>query len=386
MKRNQLIIPAVFCLPLLGGCALIQSSDNKAVEPPTRVAGTADSPESLYHLGRYYQGQNRHEQAIAAYTQALQADSRFPKARNGLGVIFSLQGRYDEAIQAFEQAIREAPDDAYIYSNLGYAYYLKGLDAQAISTLERAISLDSGNARAKNNLGLAYARMGKKLNPASTLAGGAEIQHRGSPSGQAPKDSSSAITALATQNPVAITAQEVQVARPDAAVIVERVPKDVPVARSRVELVQSGLNVFELKARVEEALPVQDPVAHMVSVSLVAPANLTARIEVSNGNGVSGMAKVAGEFLRDKGFKATRLTNQKSFVQEVTRIEYRAGFLEEAERLRATLPGEMTLVETKDLRKDISVRLVLGKDIARSVSLFDANSRKTRLARSWQMS
>lgn len=328
MKGKLLAIPAIFCLPLLGGCASSQRLDNRAAEPPPRVAGTADSsPESLYQLGRYYQGQGRHEQAIAAYVQALQAGSRFPQAHNGLGVVLSLQGRYDEAIQAFERAIREAPDDASLHSNLGYAYHLRGLDAQAVAALERAISLDPGNARARNNLEISHARMGKMLAPQ---------------------------------------------------VVVERVPEAIPVVRNRMEVVQSGPNVFELRERAGEVVTAQKPVAHVVSAATASPARLSARVEVSNGNGVPGMAKAVGEFLRDKGFSAARLTNRKPFGQEVTQIEYREGLLTEAERLRASLPGEMNLVETKDLRKDISLRLVLGRDIARSASVLDVGFRRAR--------
>lgn len=383
MKRNQLI-PAVLFLPLLGGCALFQSSDNASVEPASRVAGTTDHPESLYQLGRYYQGQNRHEQAIAAYTRALQVDSHFSKAHNGLGVVYSLQGRYDEAIQALELAIREAPDDAYIYSNLGYVYYLKGLDAQAVATLERAISLDPGNIRAKNNFGLANARMAKAKDPGKNLASVTDTQGLGAPSAQAQKETRNAATAAAPQKSEAATVQEMPSARPAPAVIVERAPQAIPLARSRIEVVQNGASVFELKQRVE-AVPIQEVAAHTVHAALQLPGNVVARIEVSNGNGITGMAKVVGGFLRDKGFRATRLTNQKSYGQEMTQVEYRAGFLAEAERLRASLPGEANLVETKDLRKDIAVRLILGKDIARAVSRFDSNPGKTRLV-TWQAS
>lgn len=383
MKRKQLMIPAVFFLPLLGGCALFQGSDKASVEPPSRVAGTTDNPESLYQLGRYYQGQNRYEQAIAAYTRALQADGQFSKANNGLGVVFSLLGRYDEAIQALELAISQAPDDAYIYSNLGYVYYLKGLDAQAVATLERAISLDPGNVRAQNNFGLAHARMAKAQDSVKNAAV-ADMREHGAPSDRVPKAAQNGTTATAAPKSGAATVQETPLPRPAPAVVVERTPQAIPLARSRIEVVQSGLSVFELKQRTEAA-PIQEAVAHTVHAALQLPGNVAARIEVSNGNGITGMAKVVGGFLRDKGFKATRLTNQKTYAQETTQVEYRAGFLAEAERLRASLPGEVTLVETKDLRKDIAVRLVLGKDIARTVSRFDTNPGKTRLA-TWQES
>lgn len=376
MKKKRLIIPAVFCLPFLGGCTSTQSPNSQLVEPLFRVTGTADHPESLYQLGRYYQGQSRYEQAIAAYKRALQADSHFSKARNGLGVVLSMQGRYDEAIQAFELAIREAPDDAYIYSNLGYAYYLKGLDAQAIDALKRAISHDPGNVRAHNNLELAYARAGGKPDPVNMRAGVAGGQGLGTQSDRVPEGSrNGAASPMATP-----ASQEMLPSQPAPAVSVDLIAKTIPVTRSSIEVVQNGMNIYELKERTEAVPVAAQP--HTDDAALASPANLAARIEISNGNGVNGMAKAVGGFLRGQGFNAARLTNKKSFAYNVTQIEYRSGFMAEAARLRASLPKEVYLVEAKDLRKDISVRLVLGKDIARSASLFDASTRKMRLARS----
>lgn len=372
MKKKQLFIPVVLCLPLVGGCALFNGADQKAAALSPRAIANSEQAEPLYQLGRYYQGQKRYAQAIAAYSQALQVDQHFSRARNGLGVVLSQQGQYEEAIQAFELAIRDSPQDAYIYSNLGYAYYLKGLNPQAVATLKQALALDPGNVRARTNLALAYAKMDQSPDPVKTLAAAPVVQH--------------VLAAEARQAvPVAVAIAPAVPQQAAPIVVVERTPTPLPVVESRFEVAQIGAGVFELKPIVA-VLPIQDAIAREIHQAMTQPPSEVARVEISNGNGVNGMAKAVRGFLRDKGFRANRLTNQTAFDRKVTLVEYRAGFLVAAEKLRATLPGSVQLVEAKDLRKDISLRVVLGRDLARSAAFFAPDAEKTRLARAGQTS
>ncbi len=95
MKTKKLILPMVCCLPFLGSCSMLQTASNESwgVNPVYSVNKKAESPDSLYQQGRYYQGQQRYEQAATAYRKALVADPSFIEARNGLGVIYAMQGR-----------------------------------------------------------------------------------------------------------------------------------------------------------------------------------------------------------------------------------------------------------------------------------------------------
>jgi len=74
------------------------------------------------------------------------------------------------------------------------------------------------------------------------------------------------------------------------------------------------------------------------------------------------------------------LTNQQPFDQEITQIEYREGYRAAAKRLSATLKGRMAMVRKHDLRSDIQLRLVLGKDVHNENLLFGSRDSQVRIA------
>ena len=102
---------------------------------------------------------------------------------------------------------------------------------------------------------------------------------------------------------------------------------------------------------------------------LTAPSIGRVRLEVSNGNGVTGLAKRVSEKLRAFEHYVARLTNQRP-AQPETSVEYRDGFIEEAASIAADLQKPVALVPSDNLRRDIHVRLVLGRDMRNNVAFF----------------
>jgi hypothetical protein len=121
-------------------------------------------------------------------------------------------------------------------------------------------------------------------------------------------------------------------------------------------------------------------VAQARTVASVSPAAKPFRIEVSNGNGVTGMAKKVAGYLDGRGYSGARLTNQKPFRVLSSQVQYRVGYREQAQSLVAALPGYVTLVQAGHLRGDISIRVVLGKDLARKVAYFERSRGELRVA------
>jgi hypothetical protein len=120
------------------------------------------------------------------------------------------------------------------------------------------------------------------------------------------------------------------------------------------ELVQLAPSVYELR---------------------LAPQTIAAqryRLELSNGNGVTGMARRLGEQLIAKGLPKARLTNQKPFRQRLTQIQYRDGYADVAAALRSRMPNQPPMIKTAALRASTDVRVVLGRDLRRDVALLDA--------------
>ncbi|BBI99769.1 hypothetical protein FGKAn22_14620 [Ferrigenium kumadai] len=105
------------------------------------------------------------------------------------------------------------------------------------------------------------------------------------------------------------------------------------------------------------------------------------RIEVTNGNGVTGMARKVAGFLHKEGDPNARLTNQKPFQVTSSQVQYRTGYREQAQSLASALPGKPGIAQSSNLRGDISVRVLLGKDQAGNVAYYDKNQEKVRLVR-----
>jgi tetratricopeptide (TPR) repeat protein len=421
MKTNKMILPMVCCIPLLSSCATSQTSGNQSwnIQPVYKVNNRAvDSPDAMYQLGRYYQGQRRYDQAAEAYHHALEADGGFVEAHNGLGVIYSMQRRYDEAITEFRTAISQAPTAAHLYNNLGHALYLKGDYAEAVTALTQAASLDPKNPRTLNNLALAYAKAGEAeksrqvfamaANQASSdaaLAASTPPPEQAVASQPAPIESDSGAKPANLPSAVVTPVSPDQTVDPQPAPVESRpdtqqavatqapsvqtlaLPKDrgvissaavVPAAttESHVETAQTAPKVNEPSERAE---PVQTAaIVSSTEVALAQAESIRRHLEVSNGNGVTGMAKKIAYFLQESGYAKARLTNRKPFTVQTTQIQYRYGHQEDAEHLRSSLPGNTGIAPSNNLRADINLRVVLGRDMLQHTAYFNGNSQQLR--------
>lgn len=402
--KNRKLLHAFWCIPLMAGCATNQGSGGALldIQPVYSVRHSSEKPEMLYQVGRYYQGQKRYEQALAAYDRALKADPAFAEARNGKGVIYARQGKYEQAIAEFKAALEYAPRAAHIHNNLGYAFYLQGQYENAAASMEQAVALDPSNRRTLNNLGLAYTQIGNNALARQESTAGAELAVAPAPDGNPQVEVRAVamedfVTAV-SQEPVAVpqeqSAAPVQAVAQKEVVVPEPVqllvlPKDANVSGRTESAAQPVQEAVATPAGGYEAanLPVEPFATAMQDAAnegrSQAQKNGALRIEISNGNGVTGMAKKVGGFLKDLGYPVRRITNDKPFSKPYTYVYYRDGYLDEALKLRADIP--YTLLPLKDgrLLKGIHVRVVLGKDMVQQLAHFESGQKSTtRLAAS----
>jgi hypothetical protein len=87
------------------------------------------------------------------------------------------------------------------------------------------------------------------------------------------------------------------------------------------------------------------------------------KLEVTNGNGITGLAKRVAGRLAELGVTGARLTNQRPFEQQDTEIQYRHGYAAEAAALADKLQRKVQVMPSKHLAGHIHVRLVLGRDV-----------------------
>eukprot|EP00049_Salpingoeca_infusionum_P002891 m.60981 g.60981 ORF g.60981 m.60981 type:complete len:736 (-) comp11844_c0_seq1:98-2305(-) len=93
----------------------------------------------LSSLGGMYFAKQQYEQAKEYFVQALQIDSLFFQATNGLGVIAAVQHQYADAVTWFTKALEQNPRYAEGYFNRGTAQYHLQNHKQAISDLRTAL-------------------------------------------------------------------------------------------------------------------------------------------------------------------------------------------------------------------------------------------------------
>jgi tetratricopeptide (TPR) repeat protein len=327
MPRLNPIAVSVICALSMAGCASPmqkQADRPPAVHPTLAINHGGVTGEGMYRLGRYFEGQARYDRAIALYREALKRDPLLVEAYTGLGMALAAQQRYEDAVRQFQAAVVLEPHAAHLHNNLGYAYLLSDQTEQAVKALEEARRLDPAHARWAKNLRLAQAKL----------------------AGTAPQ-------AVASQSTTPVVQAIMS-----------------PSAGTR--LIEVAPQVFELKMPPEprnlekiHAVPLPPLPQHQTRAMPMRDFKL----EVSNGNGVSGLAKRVAGRLVGKGLPTSRLTNQRPFDQASTEVQYRQGYAMEAEALAAKLQYPVKVRASSDLAHHIDVRLVLGKDVLSDVAL-----------------
>jgi tetratricopeptide (TPR) repeat protein len=106
----------------------------------------------------YYYRQGRLDDAIREYQEVIRINPDNADAHFDLGNVYDKQDRLDDAIREYQEAIRINPDVAVAHSNLGIAYNKQGRLDDAIREYQVALRLDPDCAEAHSNLGAAYAK------------------------------------------------------------------------------------------------------------------------------------------------------------------------------------------------------------------------------------
>ncbi|MDY6954312.1 MAG: tetratricopeptide repeat protein, partial [Thermodesulfobacteriota bacterium] len=113
------------------------------------------------NLGYALRKQERLDEAVIHYREALRIKPDYPKAHSNLGASLALQGRLEEAIGHHAEALRIDPDFAEAHSNLGSALASLGRFEEAASHCYEALRIDPDFAEAHSNLGSALSGLGR---------------------------------------------------------------------------------------------------------------------------------------------------------------------------------------------------------------------------------
>ena len=370
---------------LLQACSAPPTRQELGMQAVMRVRHSSDQTASTYYqLGKYHQEHGDLELAVTAFTHSIALDGRQLEPRSALGAALAGQGRLDEAKSVLLQVVADYPAMAHPYNNLGYVYFMQGNYSASVSTLQHALALDAGYERARNNLVAAQAALASHAEPAATapVLAGAPDKAGSTPAvlaAPAPaakqEDAPAAITAdLAPGQPASEMPEPAQPASalPEQPVSVSVDPALAP--QSQVALKRSVPDLNMLQAATEP-VPAERPLGPTL-VATAPPAAPAApgkpsRLEIANGNGVTGMAKRARQMLGLSGIAVSRLTNVRPYTQQITKIQYRLGFQREAKALQDALQGHALMVLANNLSPASDVRLVLGKDAVAHMASLD---------------
>lgn len=97
------------------------------------------------------------DQAIEAYTKALELRPFYADAYVGLGDAQAAKGDVDGAVKAYQKALGYNPVNAKVHVSLGKLYYSeKGLYYESVTAYKKAIELDGGYLEARMGLAEVY--------------------------------------------------------------------------------------------------------------------------------------------------------------------------------------------------------------------------------------
>lgn len=109
-----------------------------------------------YRLGNIHLGQNKIEEAITSFEEAVYLNPNYNEARIKLGISQAILGRYEEAENNLLFVLGKRPSFADIYYYLGVIYASKKQISQAIQQLEKAVDINPAYREAILKLGVLY--------------------------------------------------------------------------------------------------------------------------------------------------------------------------------------------------------------------------------------
>lgn len=112
-------------------------------------------------LGLALSQQGLHVRAEKAFREVIRVAPR-PADYINLGLALASQHRFDEAIGAYTRALQMEPGSALCFFNRGKAYIMTGRGSEAIADMKRVVEIDSRFLLAWMDLAMLYARAGNR--------------------------------------------------------------------------------------------------------------------------------------------------------------------------------------------------------------------------------
>ena len=136
--------------------------DQAAVAFQQALDDDPTSAEAVYGIGSVYLNQNKNAAAREMFERCVKLQPTYPDtlpdAWNNLGVLSTRENRVDEAISDFQQALQVNPRHLLSLDNLGNAYRLEKRWDEARTVLERALAIAPEDSEANYSLAMVFAQ------------------------------------------------------------------------------------------------------------------------------------------------------------------------------------------------------------------------------------
>jgi tetratricopeptide (TPR) repeat protein len=98
--------------------------------------------EELYDEAIDFYADQKYDEAIVRYNEALEIDPKFTDAVHGLSMCYQAKGDIDAAIELTKHYIEQEPEDILAFTNLSMFYQKKGMIKEAEAAGAEARRLD----------------------------------------------------------------------------------------------------------------------------------------------------------------------------------------------------------------------------------------------------
>lgn len=127
----------------------------------TKKSSKGEKPSADYQVARRLEGDEKYEEARAAYKKLLDKQPDNPEYLHRMGVVCTRLQRDGEARSYYERARQHDPKNVTLLTDMGYSAYVRGNYMEAERLLRDALKLKPADKRATSNLALVLGSRGK---------------------------------------------------------------------------------------------------------------------------------------------------------------------------------------------------------------------------------
>lgn len=188
-ERIEILRPAVPLMDIFSSHPDAAPNDPKKVletelkQTPSASAESKSKAEEFKNKGNDLMKNNQIEEALHAYSEAINHDPTNPILYCNRAAAYSKRNQHDLAAKDCEIALAFDPNYAKAYGRYGLALHGLSLLKEAKEALEKAVSLDPENQLYKNNLKLVEDSMTESVGAGGQMPGGFPGMQGGMPGG-----------------------------------------------------------------------------------------------------------------------------------------------------------------------------------------------------------